>query len=94
MNDVISVHQLGAPERCLLAELFAEEGNGEEALHLGRQTQALPSHAHRYDAARRLCELGLCRLLSVDLVAFTPVGRRVAEAIVERLLYGRFARAS
>lgn len=107
MIDVIPVHQLGRPERWFLAELFTEESHGVEAVHVGRleppeattEDGLVPAATDivdidRYAVAQRLCSLGLCRWLSADLVAFTPTGRAVAETVVERLLFGRFARAS
>lgn len=107
MSNIIPVHQLRAAQRWLLVELLTQEGDGEDALHIGAlapqpedwdvedEEQASPWLSHqRMEVARELCQLGLCRWLAVDLVAFTPMGRSVAEALAQRLIYGRFAQAS
>lgn len=107
MSNVIPVHQLRAAQRWLLVELLTQEGDGEDALHLGAlapqpedgafedEEDGSPWLSHqRMAIARELCQLGLCKWLAVDLVAFTPMGRCVAEALAQRLIYGRFAQAS
>lgn len=108
MSNVIPVHQLRAAQRWLLVELLTQEGDGEDALHLStldRTSADAPPEddidvdapwfmQHRMEVARELCQLGLCRWLAVDLVGFTPLGRSVAEAVAQKLIYGTFARAS
>lgn len=107
MSNAIPVHQLRASQRWLLLELLTQEGDGEDALHINVLAQSPEAWsgteeddtapwlaANRLDVARELCQLGLCRWLAVDLVTFTPMGRNVAEALAQRVIYGRFAQAS
>jgi hypothetical protein len=75
----MDVHTLEAQERRMLLEMLASERAGEEALHVGEWFG-------RNAVAHALCRLRMTEWVDDDHVAFTPVGRRVAEALAERLV--------
>jgi hypothetical protein len=73
------VHTLSGAERRMLLEMLASERSGEAALYVGEQPV-------REDTAATLVELWMSEWISSDAVAFTPYGRYVAEALVDRLV--------
>lgn len=76
---MVEVHTLGAAQRRMLLEMLAGERAGEAALHVGRLFG-------RAATAEQLCGLQLTWWVDRAHVAFTDLGRHVAEALADRLL--------
>ena len=74
----MDVHTLDASQRRMLLEMLAGERSGEEALHVGEWF-------NRHATADELCGLRMTQWVDPRHVAFTAIGRRVAEALAERL---------
>ena len=76
---MIEVHTLSAPERRMLLEMLASERAGELALHV--------AHYGRGRVAESLAELAMAEWVADNQVVFTELGRWLAEALAERLVY-------
>lgn len=74
----MDVHTLEAQQRRMLLEMLASERSGEAALRVGEWFG-------RDAIAHQLCRLRMAEWVDDGHVVFTAVGRRVAEALAERL---------
>jgi len=75
----MDVHTLEVQQRRMLLEMLASERAGEVALHVGEWFG-------RNAIAQELCRLRMSEWVDDRHVAFTAVGRGVAEALAERLM--------
>lgn len=74
----MEVHTLDPQERRMLLEMLVSERAGEVALHVGEWFG-------RNAIAEQLCQLRMSDWVDPRHVAFTEMGRYVAESLAERL---------